>query len=112
MRALTPATLLALHRDDFKRMLGSLQVALSLLFCRTHCLIFSQHPPPDRSVRPVQDIRHMWRFEALSKVPLLAPLTPAQRSNLCTVLRAEHHRTGDVIIRQVLGPAAVRCLAC
>ena len=45
----------------------------------------------------------MWRFEALRKVPLLAPLTPAQRSNLCTVLRAEHYKRGGVIIRQVLG---------
>ena len=45
----------------------------------------------------------MWRFEALRKVPLLAPLTPAQRSNLCTVLRAEHYKRGGVIIRQVPG---------
>ena len=50
----------------------------------------------------------MWRFEALRKVPLLAPLTPAQRSNLCTVLIAEHYGAGDVIIRQVL-TTCVRC---
>ena len=47
----------------------------------------------------------MWRFEALRKVPLLATLTPAQRSNLCTVLRAEHYKEGGVIIRQVLQAA-------
>ena len=47
----------------------------------------------------------MWRFEALRKVPLMAKLTPAQRSNLCTVLRAEHYKQGDVIIRQVPFPA-------
>ena len=54
----------------------------------------------------------MWRFEALRKVPLLAPLTPAQRSNLCTVLRAEHYKRGGVIIRQVPAPpcaVGVRC---
>ena len=43
----------------------------------------------------------MWRFEALCKVPLLSALTPAQRSNLCTVLRAERHAKGDVIIHDV-----------
>lgn len=46
----------------------------------------------------------MWRFEALCKVPLLALLTPAQRSNLCTVLRAERHAKGEVIIREVTHP--------
>ena len=43
----------------------------------------------------------MWRFEALCKVPLLAPLTPAQRSNLCTLLRSERYTKGDIIIPQV-----------
>ena len=154
VRALTQATLLALHRDDFKRMLGNLQVIMHHVFrrivrsplraaccglfaaCNAVAIVAAELLPAqlwvyadtkldtrfnpmiphllcshyDRTYRDLdpwlfglQDIRHMWRFEALRKVPLLAPLTPAQRSNLCTVLRAEHYKRGGVIIRQVLG---------
>ncbi len=45
MKALTDGVLLALHRDDFNALLGSL----------TH-------------------IRHMWRFEALRKVAHVPPV--------------------------------------
>ncbi|KAK9817313.1 hypothetical protein WJX72_012521 [[Myrmecia] bisecta] len=61
VRALTDAQLLAMHRDDFNKLLGSLT-----------------------------DIRYMWRFEALRKVPLLTFLSPAQRSQLCTALKPQH----------------------
>ncbi|EIE24738.1 putative cGMP-dependent protein kinase [Coccomyxa subellipsoidea C-169] len=70
VKALTDGVLLALHRDDFNGLLGSL----------TH-------------------IRHMWRFEALRKVPLFSTLTPPQRSQLCTVLKPLHVKAGTAIVQ-------------
>ncbi|KAK9909485.1 hypothetical protein WJX75_003002 [Coccomyxa subellipsoidea] len=69
-KELAHGVLLALHRDDFTGLLGSL----------TH-------------------IRHMWRFEALRKVPQFSTLTPPQRSQLCTVLKPLHVKAGTAIVQ-------------
>ena len=52
VRALTDGVLLALHRDDFNKLLGSLS-----------------------------HIRHMWRFEALRKARLMLQASEAGRTD-------------------------------
>ena len=46
-------------------------------------------------------IQHLWRFEALRRVPILAQLTPAQRSSLCSAFIQEAASVGEDIIKQV-----------
>ncbi|KAI7838861.1 hypothetical protein COHA_007362 [Chlorella ohadii] len=71
VRATTPAKVLCCTRADFDRHLGSLG-----------------------------EIRNMWRFEALRKVPLLAPLTSQQRLALCTAFTAVSIRAGEGVIKK------------
>eukprot|EP00803_Ostreobium_quekettii_P004170 evm.model.scf_1272.6 EVM.evm.TU.scf_1272.6 scf_1272:45533-46716(+) len=68
---LMPAQCLLLHRDVFNAMLGSLG-----------------------------QIQHVWRFEALRRVPILAQLTPAQRSSLCSAFKQESFKAGKRIVKQ------------
>lgn len=44
------------------------------------------------------EIRNMWRFEALGKVPLLMPLSQKQRLKLCTAFVAKNYAPGDMIV--------------
>eukprot|EP00210_Caulerpa_lentillifera_P000821 g794.t2 len=69
--AMTDAKCLTLHRDAFNAMLGSLQ-----------------------------QIQHLWRFEALRRVPILSQLTSAQRSTLCSAFIQERSKVGQDVIKQ------------
>ncbi|KAL0050057.1 hypothetical protein WJX82_003639 [Trebouxia sp. C0006] len=69
VRALSDSLVLTCHRDDFQTHLGRLT-----------------------------DIRRLWRFEALRKVPLLASLNAAQRSDLCTALKPRIFNAGESIV--------------
>ncbi|DBA94882.1 TPA: cGMP-dependent protein kinase [Trebouxia sp. C0004] len=71
VRALSDSLVLTCHRDDFQTHLGRLT-----------------------------DIRRLWRFEALRKVPLLASLNAAQRSDLCTALKSRIFNAGESIVRK------------
>ncbi|GAB4820005.1 hypothetical protein N2152v2_007051 [Parachlorella kessleri] len=63
------AKCMACTRDDFNHHLGSLE-----------------------------DIHNMWRFEALRKVPLLAPLKTQQRLALCRSFRSRSFHSGEAVI--------------
>ena len=77
VKALTDGTLLALTRDDFNHLLGSLA-----------------------------DIRHMWRFEALRMVTGLKLLPPSQclqplcacfiNPGMCLHLKSRHKQISEV----------------
>ncbi|GMH33824.1 hypothetical protein BSKO_01658 [Bryopsis sp. KO-2023] len=69
--ALTDSKCLTLHRDAFDAMLGSLL-----------------------------QIQHVWRFEALRRVPILAQLTAAQRSTLCAAFTQDSYKAGEPIVKQ------------
>ncbi|KAA6429168.1 MAG: cGMP-dependent kinase, partial [Trebouxia sp. A1-2] len=71
VRALSDSLVLTCHRDDFQTHLGRLT-----------------------------DIRRLWRFKALRKVPLLASLNAAQRSDLCTALKPRIFNAGESIVRK------------
>eukprot|EP00803_Ostreobium_quekettii_P011350 evm.model.scf_945.2 EVM.evm.TU.scf_945.2 scf_945:18680-23149(+) len=45
-------------------------------------------------------IQHVWRFEALRRVPILAQLTPGQRSSLCSAFKQESFKAGKRIVKQ------------
>eukprot|EP00887_Chlorella_sp_A99_P000268 scaffold13.g268.t1 len=69
--ALTDAKALACTREDFNRHLG--------------CLT---------------EIANLWRFEALKKVPLLAPLTHQQRLALCKELKSVEVKGGTAVVKR------------
>ncbi len=107
MKALTDGALLALHRDDFNAMLGSLThirhmwrfealrkvctIALSLCVPCTYLKSFCsfRSPPPLDMGHPVPGLQ----------VPLFTSLSPSQKSQLCTALRPLHVKAGTAVVR-------------
>jgi len=51
----------------------------------------------------LSQLRHMWRFEALRRVPLLSPLTNEVKAKLCSILKQQSYPASSEIITQV-GP--------
>lgn len=54
----------------------------------------------DSHLGSYDDIRNLWRFEALSNVPLLKPLSQKQHLMLCKAFRVEEYTEGDAIVRE------------
>ena len=52
----------------------------------------------DAHLGSLDDIRNLWRFEALRKVPLLAELTAAQRLKLCSAFVPRAIAAGGAVI--------------
>lgn len=52
----------------------------------------------DAHLGSLAEIRNMWRFEALRKVPLLAGLTQAQRLALCNAFVQRHFSAGSTVV--------------
>ncbi len=56
-------------------------------------------------------IRHMWRFEALRRVPLFAKLSDAQRDGLAAALEQVTFPKGTAVVTQVgAGVAKGACM--
>jgi hypothetical protein len=61
----------------------------------------------------LSDLRNVWRFEALRRVPLFDRLTDEQRSALAAAMTQVVCRKGDTVVKQVGGtswPPAQRLL--
>ncbi|KAI3430680.1 hypothetical protein D9Q98_005269 [Chlorella vulgaris] len=54
----------------------------------------------DTHLGSLAEIRNMWRFEALRKVPLLTALTSQQRLALCTAFETRKMSAGQAVIRK------------
>lgn len=60
----------------------------------------------DSHLGSLEEIRNMWRFEALSKVPLLTGLTQQQRLQLCSAFESKDYAAGqDVVTKGDAGDA-------
>ena len=71
VKAVTAGRCLSLSRENFNKRLGTLE-----------------------------EIQHMWRYEALRKVPILSKLTKTQRNKLVLVMQERTYQDGEVIIKQ------------
>lgn len=69
--ALTDARALGLSRDQFDALLGNLT-----------------------------QLRHVWRFEALRKVPLFAGIDAKMRGALAAAMTAQAFKAGEEVIKQ------------
>lgn len=54
----------------------------------------------DAHLGSLAEIRNMWRYEALSKVPLLTSLSQKQRLALCNAFVTKHYTPGEVIVQK------------
>ena len=52
----------------------------------------------DAHLGSLEEIRNMWRYEALSKVPLLTGLTQQQRLQLCSAFESKDYAAGQDVV--------------